>query len=317
MCAYLQVAGTWADLAQLSQDLHTDLPAGELVAFPTRVSDPSYPGAAARHSNLWRRATWAAAGMLAVAIACGFAWRLWLSTYSTGIDEQRTVVLEDGSHVRLNSRSKIRVRLTSPRREIDLLEGQAMFAVAQDPKRPFIVTSRSVTVRAVGTAFDVNLKATGTVVTVLEGRVAVEMLSPSTGTHAGGVASPTADSGGHVVQAGGSSGGEWLVPAGEQLAVSSSGTVEPQRSANVAAATSWLQGELTFSGQPLSDVVEEFNRHSRRPIVITDSTLAGSRISAVFHSTNVESLIRYLRRLEGVDVEETGTEIRVSRRPPP
>src|SRR5690606_26847429 len=87
--------------------------------------------------------------------------------------EQRTVTLADGSVIELNARSRIKVRYADRERAIDLLQGQALFRVAKDPTKPFIVASGGTYVRAVGTQFDVYKKSVGTVVTVVEGRVAV------------------------------------------------------------------------------------------------------------------------------------------------
>lgn len=93
--------------------------------------------------------------------------------YTTALGEQRSIQFEDGSTVELNSRSKIRVRYSKQERDVELIEGQALFHVAHDVSRPFIVAVGATRVRAVGTQFDVYKKSNGTVVTVVEGRVAV------------------------------------------------------------------------------------------------------------------------------------------------
>jgi transmembrane sensor len=93
--------------------------------------------------------------------------------YATTLGEQRSLALNDGSTVQLNSLSKIRIRYSQYERTVDLVEGQALFHVAKDSTRPFIVYSGQTRVRAVGTQFDVYRKADGIVVTVVEGRVAV------------------------------------------------------------------------------------------------------------------------------------------------
>src|SRR5262249_33751548 len=95
------------------------------------------------------------------------------NVYTTGIGEQHRITLADGSIVELNAQSKIRVRYKDRRRDVELLDGQALFQVAHDTTRPFIVHTDSTNIRAVGTQFDVYRKSTGTVVTVLEGTVAV------------------------------------------------------------------------------------------------------------------------------------------------
>jgi transmembrane sensor len=115
-----------------------------------------------------------AASFILVTLLAGTWFYLQRGTYyTTVIGEQRSVRLEDGSTVDLNSLSKVRVRFSEHRRDVELLEGQALFHVAKDAWRPFVVAIGNTQVRAVGTQFDVYRKNSGTVVTVLEGRVAV------------------------------------------------------------------------------------------------------------------------------------------------
>src|SRR5262249_53251968 len=115
-----------------------------------------------------------AASFVIVCLAAAAAyWWAGNPVYSTDIGEQRTIALKDGSRVELNARSKIKVLYSKERRSIELIEGQALFSVAKDPTRPFVVSSGNARVRAVGTQFDLYRKPVGTVVTVVEGRVAV------------------------------------------------------------------------------------------------------------------------------------------------
>lgn len=117
-------------------------------------------------------------GTLAASILIAFTGS-WLylqrGVYTTDIGEQRSLALADGSTVELNSRSRIKVQYTEHERRIDLLEGQALFHVAKNKLRPFIVHTGDTRVRAVGTAFDVYKTGSGAVVTVVEGRVAVRI----------------------------------------------------------------------------------------------------------------------------------------------
>lgn len=102
--------------------------------------------------------------------------------------------------------------------------------------------------------------------------------------------------------------------AGEQVRVAQNGAMERTTTANAEAAISWLQHELRFDDQPLSDVVEEFNRYARTPIVLVDPSLENLRINAVFHTTNPDSLLRFVSRFDGVRVEKTQKEIRIDKR---
>jgi transmembrane sensor len=292
----------------------------------------------------WRRLA-IAASVGAVAIVGGTLTMLELSApiYATALGEQRSIQFADGSTVELNSRSKIRVKYSKQERDVDLLEGQTLFHVAHDASRPFIVAVGATRVRAVGTQFDVYKKSNGTVVTVVEGRVAVysatQVLLSGTSGSAGTplpVQAPPGSSGANTPQpppqasrprnlsAPSVSGaplppaaesalnplpnsGSFLVSAGEQLTVTSD-TAQKTDSPNIASVTAWREREIVFESASLSDVAEEFNRYNERQLIIADPKLYGFHISGVFASTDPDSLIRFLKQRPGVKVTETPSE---------
>ena len=233
---------------------------------------------------------------------------IWLITqrnvYSTGVGEQRSLRLEDGSTVEINARSRIRIRYSEHERHIDLLDGQALFHVAKDKTRHFIVHSGPTQILAVGTQFDVYRKKSGTVVTVIEGRVTVTSPSPAnpSGTVPPRQASAEEFSG---------AADHALLAAGQQLTVSPTAAAQPQ-AANVAAATAWTQRRLIFASVPLSEVVEEFNRYNAKPLVITDSSIATAEISGTFSSSDSSALLRFLREVGTYTVRETDSAIQIS-----
>jgi transmembrane sensor len=189
--------------------------------------------------------------------------------------------------------------LTPQLRRIDLEQGQALFEVAKDPMRPFVVYSEGVVVRAVGTQFDMYRKNEGTVVTVVEGRVALVSSGARPPSEAAMMQPPSEQ--------------DTLIAAGEQVTVHRSGALERRPHPNIAAATSWLQQELVFDGQPLSAVIDEFNRYARIPIVLDDQSLADIRVNAVFHATDIEPLLHFISRYDGVRIDRTSTQIRITR----
>jgi transmembrane sensor len=183
-------------------------------------------------------------------------------------------------------------------RDVDLLEGQALFHVAKDPARPFIVSSAATQVRAVGTEFDVYRRIQGTVVTVVEGRVAVLLPDQD---EPGVQPPPSAPN------------APMFLSAGEQVLVTPR-TMQKAEHPSVAMATSWTQRQIRFESASLADVAEEFNRYNERQLVIQDPTLYDFHITGVFSSTDPASLVRFLRERPGVQVTETAAEIRVSRK---
>jgi transmembrane sensor len=301
--AYLEVSGVWSELPSSDHEGRFDI--GSLIARARNESDviplssvnprlpPAPPASVPRaFPKPPRRSVLAAAALALLAfITALFFWidRDTARSYSTGIGEQRTIQLMDGSTVELNVRSRVSVRLTDRRRDVVLIEGQALFRVAKDKQRPFVVRAGEAQVRAVGTEFDVYRKPTETVVTVVEGRV--ETYPGSDG--AGGAAI--------------------VLSAGEQLTVHAHTVTKPTR-ADTVAATAWLQKRLIFEETPLSEVAEEFNRYNRRPLAIDDGELRTLKISGVYSSTDPASLINFLRNQNSIRVIETENQVRVVRR---
>ncbi len=177
----------------------------------------------------------------------------------------------------------------------DLLEGQALFRVAHNAARPFIVHSGTAHVRAVGTQFDVYRKRAGTVVTVVEGKVA---------------ASKSGDGNAILLVAG----EQLTVPVGKPSGAGKAIAAGNPQPANVTAATAWMQRTLVFESAPLSNVAEEFNRYNTRQLVVTDPELSGIHISGVFSSTDPALLLKFLRAQSELNVDETDTEIRVGKK---
>ena len=216
---------------------------------PARTPPPERPRLNPRTWSQKQRRT--ALATAALALLALVTVRFWgggdlADAYSTGIGEQRTIALPDGSTVELNARSSLRVHLTDRQRDVALLEGQALFRVAKDAQRPFVVRAGDAQVRAVGTEFDVYRKESETVVTVVEGRV------------------ETYDDSGHGGE------GAIVLSAGERLTVVPHTVTKPTR-ADPAVATAWLQKRLIFeetpserSGRGIQSVQPKTAQH-RRP----------------------------------------------------
>jgi transmembrane sensor len=292
-----------------------------------------------RRPRLGRRFLAAASTALVFVIAGAIWWQAERSPiYATEIGERRSITLADGSTVDLNARSRLRVEFAKKERRVELLDGQALFQVAKDKNRPFIVSSGNATVRAVGTQFDVYRRTNGTTVTVLEGRVAVYATAPvepvpsasssalssiarppHTSEHPAAAAASKSSSSGSAPQlppnppglADPSGSSAIFLSAGEQVTVTPAEVLPPQH-ADIAITTAWLERRLIFEGSNLSDVVQEFNRYNHRPLVIEGSQLSDFHVSGVYSSSDSSSLIRFLRDQPGIKITEDANEIRIS-----
>lgn len=319
LAAFLSMIGIWEDGASVA--LHNDLTAEELVswaragdnvrALTSPANTASMATGTGSRPRMARRHGAIAAGMLIALIAMGSWYLRHFPAYSTQVGEQRSLELADGSIVELNALSEIRVHFSAQQRTVDLLRGQALFRVSKDPARAFVVNSHGAHVRAVGTQFDVDQRSSGTVVTVLEGHVAVWPGEASTGPAPSSPAVPSDSTSPITAQP-----GELLLGIGEQVVVHARAASAPVK-ADLGAVTAWRQRQLVFNKASLRDVVDDFNRYNVRPLRIDDERLRDLVISGVFSSTDPSSLIRFLRAQPGIEIVGSPAELRVIARPTP
>lgn len=333
--AYMEVAALWSDIPQLAADIEADVETvvayarsqGNVASIKPSSSAraPETTEAVVARNRTRQRRSWAAIAAVIVACSVLIAWWQLSQTplYETGIGEQRLFVLTDGSTVELTARSRLRVHMTQEERRIDLLAGQALFKVSKDPARPFIVTSQDVSVRAVGTQFDVHRRSSGTVVTVLEGRVSVAAKAVGTlpdgnerasGDIANGSRIPSDPTQSAVPSLYLSAGEQLTVPEARQGSGAGTAQILQSRPVDATQIATWTERKLNFENEALANVVEEFNRYNRQQIVLADESLADLRISGVFAATKPASLLRFLDQQMQLAVNVSDAQVRVSRR---
>jgi transmembrane sensor len=316
--AYLELLPGWEDGAALP--VGNGVAINELIAMGRSESTNVVTLSARAHSERVghrgiRHRSWAlafAATAAFIAIATAVAWKAYFEgRYSTDVAEQRTVTLDDGSTIHLNPGSGLRVRFSSAARSVEMLRGQALFNVAKDAARPFIVEAGDTWVRAVGTQFDVNRRRRSTVVTVVEGTVAVSQSEDAAAAPMPPVESlKTAkidSEPGHVEQDKGV-----LLKAGEQVTIKPHGVTSPKAvPAEIVKPTDWTQRRLTFDDSTLGEVIEEFNRYNERRLVIRSPELESFPITATFSSSDIVSLVQFLETQPAIRVVAGSHEIEI------
>jgi transmembrane sensor len=248
--------------------------------------------------RIWSFAASAAAAVLV--LAATVLW--WLhdgellslpKTYKTAHGVQSTARLPDGSNVRLNTDSVVTVRYTRSERVVEIERGQALVTVARDAQRRFRVAAGDAQVLAVGTQFDVYRKQDATIVTVLEGIVAVLAGKQ-----------PPSDVTGFPLDA-------LRVNAGYEVHVDRDGVSAQPIPVNAQQGVAWLRGKIAFEQRSLGEVANEFNRYGAIPIEIDDVALRALPISGTFDANDIDSFVAFLQTLDGVRVERTSERIRV------
>ena len=253
--------------------------------------------------SLWRLriAAAAAVGLIIYLIAVGSRFVLspsgWIS-YTTSIGGYEHLTLSDGSGIQLNTDSEIRTRLTERRREVRLVRGEALIKVASDARRPFFVSAANTSVRAnapanlserIGVIFAVRLRTPkGVDVAVTQGSVAL------------GPEERIVD-----IALGRDSVPEWSLAAGEAAAVRPEGIHLARVGVEeLNRKLSWTVGLLTFKGETLAEVTDEFNRFNRKQLIVTDPFIAKRRIGGAFQATDPDSFVSALQKWFGVHADE-------------
>ncbi|UAL09249.1 FecR family protein [Caulobacter segnis] len=253
--------------------------AGErLRACPPPVeAKPEPEAAAAPHPFLTRRNILIGSAAATLVAAVGTAiWRYAqdVELYRTRLGERREVRLADGSRIHLNTASTVEVSLREDSRRVRLVKGEALFEVAHDPNRPFLVDAGAAKLRAVGTAFNVRIREAVVELTVTEGVVAVaENVAAVRRVDAQRVAA-----------------GDGAVIRGGAVAPT---VLNPNL---LRQRVAWQDGVIELDGETLSQAVDEFNRYRDRPIIVGDPRLANLRVGGRFE---VDEAAKFLTAVEG------------------
>jgi len=244
-----------------------------------------------------RRAVLAIAASLLVA-AIGIAVHVQRSELRTSVGERRTMVLEDGTQVTLNTATRMTVDYDSHRRHVRLQSGEAFFEVAKHPQWPFVVSAGDREVTALGTSFLVRLDSVRTAVTLLEGKVRVS--------------SPPADaqvSSRTVVDS------SIALAPGQRIVFTASAPPVLDRP-EVQKLTAWQQGLVNIDDLTLAEAVAEMNRYSTLQLVVAGAA-ADIRVSGVFRVTDSENLAQAVALTHGLDLRKEGRRIVLSGTPQP
>ena len=208
--------------------------------------------------------------------------------YRTDFGEYKTVTLDDGSLVKLNTNTAIEVSYTRSKRNLRLTMGEAFFDVAKDEARPFTVIAGVHSATAIGTAFSVRLDEDDVRLIVTEGSVEFAAL-PLAAAGQKAITAKRQDDKNPPAR---------LIKAGQE-AVSTPDTGRPSAPAPLderlrLQKLSWTEGLLDFSDTPLSQVVDELQRHTGKEFVLGSPELENVRFGGVFRVSDTDAVLKAL-----------------------
>lgn len=242
--------------------IHTERASALGVKFGADMVARAQPSPiVSRRTMMWGGAAAIAAGGLGVVLVKTL--EAPATRYATLRGEIRTIPLADGSVMILNTTSSAAVRYSKRDRQVELIEGEALFTVAKDALRPFRVLSGATEVVALGTQFSVrNLTTEPTAILVEEGVVnVVQKIGQQTRS-----AQLTANM--RAISFSPDAGGDLVTTALDRSVVESE--------------IAWRQGMLAFRGTTLADAVRQFDRYGDSKIVIADPTIGQIPITGLF-----------------------------------
>jgi transmembrane sensor len=220
------------------------------------------------------------------------------SSYATLIGQQMDATFDDGSIIHLNTNTHIETEFSDNKRIIKLVKGEALFEVAHDPNRPFIVYAGDRLVQAIGTKFVVHLKSEDIQVTVTDGKVKMSKVALNT------TLTDINDLTNTAIQQ-----DDVYIIKGEKVVVTQdkAPTLTHIKADNMVRELSWLNGKLIFVNEALSDVIEEINRYVEIEIVLDDSTLHDIPISGRFDLKDSGALIEAIELSFNMKSERIGS----------
>lgn len=235
----------------------------------------------------------AAAGLAAVAVGLGVAG--YLATrpapaqiYETAAGEVRTLNLADGSKVTLDRGSMLKVAFEAKRRRVELVWGEANFAVVHDAARPFVVAVGDRRIHDIGTEFDVLNQPQRLRVTVSHGIVDV------------GPASAAASS--------------FRLAAGDQFDQHKGETAVVSR-VQPGSGPGWRNGVLIYRDAPLGDVAADLGRYLATPVRLGQG-MEDMSFSGVLRIADGEAMLARLEAFLPIEASRGPDGVLLSRKGP-
>lgn len=207
------------------------------------------------------------------------------------IDSITTQTLDDGSQVTLSANSEMQVAYYRHQRHVQLAKGEAIFEVAKDPNRPFVVETNMAKITVLGTHFAVNQFSQFVRISVDHGRVQVEAKFPSNPQDLTKTPGPA------------------LILTNQQVAEISTTHAPALIKRNANDAFSFKTGKLVFDTADTQEVAETLSRYRQRPVIAQGQSKRD--ISAVIQIKDAEQFLQGLPNIAPVKVSNNATETRI------
>jgi len=207
--------------------------------------------------------------------------------YSTSSDQQKRITLRDGSVVRLNENSTLRLdhSYNAEERKVTLT-GEAFFDVSHHPEKPFIVHSGQSVIEVLGTSFNVklNFDQTEVGVAVAEGKVTLRLkeANPEQGA---------------------------LLEKGHFASLNTKTREFSKDDYGIDNYLVWKNGRLVFDGMQMQMVCQQLGRLYDISCLFSDSAIKDRKLTANFSNESMEKVLSVMGLSLNLTYELIGREI--------
>lgn len=254
----------------------------------------------ARHIT-WRvGAKWMAAAVVAGLMIIG---GMWLLTHPTGNNRRNEIVtrngsrtsieLPDGSRVRLNGGSKLVYEdgFGKSNRMV-FLEGEAFFDVKADPAHPFIVNTGKLSVKVLGTTFNVNTYDDAVETVLIKGKIEVQLMNQEESRIVLKPMEKLTVSGNKYKAENNSQPTDSHVPKEIKYQVS---TISRNEEINDFSETAWINNKLAFKDETFQSLKTRLERWYNVHIEIAGEQLKNEELTGVFQNENIIQALEALK----------------------
>ena len=190
----------------------------------------------------------------------------------TTAGQMSTITLSDGSKVVLNAESFLKYpsMFTDSIREVELT-GEAYFEITKDIKKPFIVRTKNLDTRVLGTKFDIQAypEEGATVVSLLEGKVNV------TWTNAGEKS-------------------DFMLQPDQQVVYNKKNGQGKLSQFDPVLALGWKDNILQFDKTPLRDVLKTLHRRYGVQFKLSNQAINNCVIKAKFRDESIKAILEVI-----------------------
>lgn len=183
----------------------------------------------------------------------------------------------DNSKIYLDANTTINVKYYKNKRVINLSNGKAIFEVTSNETQPFIVNTKRINVKVLGTKFEVVNLEDKLQVNVLEGKVQVSKAQNDKELA--------------------------IVTKGQSLQLDKNANLISQNSVNIEKMIQWKDGKYSFQQTSLNEVLNEFSKHLDINIVFEKEKAKLYPISGNFEVKHFDNFLKVLPMIHPVKVE--------------